>query len=227
MGVVKRGTALFLFLALCFSSFPIYALEGIVRSGKETGEKRIALTFDDGPCEKYDPEILDVLDKYGVSATFFLVGENIERVPLSAKRIADRGHEIGNHTYSHKRPGKLSAPELCGEIARTKSLIERVCGCTPLLFRPPEGFVNELVRDVASSGGYTLVLWSIDTLDWKGREAKDIVDTVMKEAKDGAIILCHDYIWKKSETAKAINEFIPALQKMGYKFVTVGELLED
>ena len=227
MGTVKKVTALLLFLSLCFASFPIYALEGIVRSGKETGDMRIALTFDDGPCEKYDPEILDLLDKYGVRATFFLVGENIEREPLSAKRIADRGHEIGNHTYSHKKLGKLTASELSGEIARTKSLIERVCGCTPTLFRPPEGYVSELVSGAASSGGYTLVLWSIDTLDWQGRSAKDIVDTVMKEAKDGAIILCHDYIWRKSETAKAINEFIPRLQSMGYKFVTVSELLED
>ena len=227
MDRVKRAIALLLFISLWASSFRCYALEGVIRSGKETEEKRIALTFDDGPCEKYDPEILDVLDKYGVIATFFLVGENIERDPLSAKRIAERGHEIGNHTYSHKKMGKLSESELISEMTRTSELIKGVCGYTPTLFRPPEGYVNGVVSSAASSGGYTLVLWSIDTLDWQGRAACDIVDTVISNAKNGAIILCHDYIWKKSETAKAINEFIPILQKMGYKFITVSELLEE
>ena len=212
-------------LSVFSSCFYVFADEG--NKGENEKCKRIALTFDDGPCAKYDRRILDILDKYKIKATFFMVGENIEREPETAREIVSRGHEIGNHTYSHKKLGRLGRNELESEISRTESIIERVCGKKAVLFRPPEGYVSDTVGSVVTSDGYRLVLWSIDTLDWKGTSSDAICQKVMKGAKDGAIILCHDYIFGKSNTADAMEKFIPRLINNGYEFVTVSELLSD
>lgn len=225
-----RTLALLLALFLIIMSYPFTATaaegrDNVVTRCDTNGKKYIALTFDDGPSRKYDREILDILDKYSVKATFFAVGENMVRYPMLCAEIAARGHEIGNHTFSHKKLKTQADSELLYELSLTSRLIRTVCNRECSLFRPPEGFVNNVVSTAATESGYTIVLWSIDTLDWTGRDADAIVRTVEKEAENGAIILCHDSVYKNGKTVSAIDRFIPMLQKEGYVFVTVGELL--
>ena len=159
---------------LCFSAvFPVLAENGVYRC-VATDEKKIALTFDDGPHYKYTDEILDILEKYGVKATFFVIGVNAERHPEKVKRIALSGHEIGNHTYSHPHLKKVSAQELESEIEKASEVISRLTGKKPVLFRPPEGYCTEEISAVASAMDYRIILWNIDTRDWDKATADEI-----------------------------------------------------
>ncbi len=188
-------------------------------------EKKIALTFDDGPDVRYTPEILDILSEYNVKATFFVIGSNCELYPDLVLRELKEGHEIGNHTYSHPRLTKISAGRLVNEIIETENVLFEICEYHPKLFRPPEGIYSNTVKRVIKRLDYIPVVWSVDTLDWKGSSADSIVKTVMSNPKSGMIILCHDYISHNGCTPKALRSFIPKLQKQGYEFVTVSELL--
>lgn len=190
-----------------------------------SSEKRIALTFDDGPHEHYTNEILDILAEYGIKATFFIVGVCAEKYPhIIAREIAE-GHEIGNHTYSHIHVKGANVEQISGEIDRTERLLYEKSGYSTTLFRPPEGVCNDTVRSVAKEMNYQLVLWSIDTKDWIPSSKERIVDTVLREIGAGDIILMHDYIVRNSNTPDALREIIPALLEKGYTFVTVSELM--
>lgn len=188
------------------------------------GAKRIALTFDDGPSDRYTAEILDILQEYDVKATFFIVGVNAEKSPDLLRRIVREGHEIGNHTYSHPHLQKMDATTLAAELARTDALIRRITGNSPTLFRPPEGVVTTSVKAAAMDGGYRLVLWSIDTRDWALNPVSNILRTVKREASDGDIILFHDWVAGNSPTPAALRQVIPWLLAEGYEFVTAGQL---
>lgn len=228
MTMKRIGTALALFMVLSLLLSVKSEAASADVSTKKDSSKIIALSFDDGPSGKYDGRILDILDKFSVKATFFMVGANIAREPLSALEIALRGHEIGNHTFSHKKIKSMSDEMLTEELSYTSRLIEKVCGSAPYLFRPPEGYISDTVIKVADREGYKIVLWNIDTLDWTGNSARDIVRSVIEGARDGAIILCHDSVYgRRASTAEALLKFIPELQKEGYEFVTVGELLSE
>ncbi len=187
--------------------------------------KRIALTFDDGPDERYTPEILDILREYGVKATFFVVGSNCRMCPEIIKRELDEKHEIGNHTYSHPRLKTLSSKQLISEIIETENIIYEISEYSPKLFRPPEGVYTKQISNVVDRLEYLPVTWSVDTLDWKGTSAEKITEAVLSSPFSGMIILCHDYNSFTSHTAEALRMFIPELQRQGYEFVTVSELL--
>lgn len=188
------------------------------------GAKRIALTFDDGPSVKYTAKILDILKEYGVKATFFVVGVNIEKSPDLLRRIASEGHEIGNHTYSHPHLQRMDASKLAEELSRADALIRSITGISPTLFRPPEGVVTTSVKAAAMDGGYRLMLWSIDTRDWALNPVSEILRTVKRNASDGDIILFHDWVAGDSPTPSALRQVIPWLQSRGYEFVTAGQL---
>ena len=190
-------------------------------------EKRIALSFDDGPLTGKTDKILDVLDKYGVKATFFMVGSQALYCPETAMRVVSDGHEIGNHTNNHKSLAALSEHELDNEIALAEEAIYSACGYIPSLFRPPEGVCTEKISKAAKLRGYSIIMWSVDTLDWQGKGADVIAENVLTNVKSGAVILMHDGIFAKSHTAEALEIIIPALQSEGYTFVTVGELISD
>ena len=192
----------------------------------DTDAKRIALTFDDGPHPHQTREILDVLAKYDVRATFFMVGENVVNYPDAAKAVAQAGHEIGNHTFSHCRVSASKAEELEHEMERCEEVIEECCGCETRLFRPPEGCITPFVESCAVEEDYSLILWSLDTRDWEGRSAEAITRAVLKEIRPGAIVLMHDYIGKNAHTAEALRLLIPQLLQNGYELVSVSELLE-
>lgn len=218
-------------LAVCltvFSSIPASAesQSGAYRSVK-TESRRIALTFDDGPHPTQTKRILDILDRYGVRATFFMVGENVENYPDAAKEVAARGHEIGNHTFSHARLGCLDTESVNEEISHCEKTIERICGTHPHLFRPPQGVLNEAIEGCSVERDYRLILWSLDTRDWEVKNTDRIVKKVLSEIKAGDIVLMHDYIGTHSRTAEALEILLPQLLKQGFEPVPVGELLDS
>lgn len=187
--------------------------------------KRIALTFDDGPHAAYTAEILSILKEYGVKATFFVVGHNAESYPALVKQASEEGHEIGNHTYSHPKLKEQNAESFSCELEKTRAVLESITGISPILFRPPEGFREGVIKTVAEEQGYQMVLWSVDTEDWRGRSADQIEKAIMKDVKDGSIILCHDYVVGQSHTPEALRRVIPKLLEEGYEFVTVSDLV--
>ena len=183
-----------------------------------TGGKLIALTFDDGPGP-YTGRLLDGLKERGVKVTFFMVGTNVKRYPELVSRAYQEGHQIANHSYDHANLVNLSDSGVADQIASTNALLDLACGTgTSYMVRPPYGSTNSRVRaDIAAP----LILWSVDPLDWKDRNASTVKSRVVKGAADGAIILLHDIHSTSVDGALAA---IDELQEDGYEFVTVKEL---
>ena len=204
-------------------SLPIFADAPVYRScPNET--KKIALTFDDGPHPTQTKRILDILDRYGVRATFFMIGVNVENYPDAAREVLSRGHEIGNHTYSHSHLQNMTAERLSQELFQCEEVLDRVLSYHPCLFRPPEGILSNAVNACAEQGDYSLVLWSVDTKDWETKEVSSILGKALEKIKPGDIVLMHDYV-AKSKTPEALEILLPRLLALGYEPVTVGELL--
>lgn len=201
--------------------------DGVVFSGSVSSGKRIALTFDDGPHPTKTKEILDILDKYDVKATFFIIGVNAERYPEIIADEAARGHELANHSYSHKNLSKICDDKIKEEIEKTDEIIEKAANITPKLFRPPTGAYSESIVKVAKEFGKTTIIWTVDTLDWANAPKDDIVKNIKSNIQNGSIILFHDFTGKESHTKEALDTIIPYLKEQGYEFVTVSELIED
>lgn len=187
-------------------------------------KKQIALTFDDGPHPSQTGRILDILDRYGVRATFFMIGVNVENYPDAAREVIARGHEVGNHTYTHSHLQSMGAYSLMREVNRCEDALESLCEYRPHLFRPPEGVINSSVETCAARGDYRLILWSLDTKDWENKNAELIASRVLGEIQSGDIVLLHDYV-AKSKTPEALEIFLPKLLALGYEPVTVSALL--
>ncbi len=193
----------------------------------ENGEMKIALTFDDGPHPYYTEKILGILEKYHVKATFFFVGQNIGYYPEAAKKVYLSGHEIGNHTFTHKNVNSIAHGELFSELALCDDAIYEIDEYCTRLFRPPQGAYDDQVESAARSMDYSIILWSIDTRDWEHRPSEKIAENVINNVKSGDIILMHDYIGKNSPTPEALEIIIPKLLELGYKFVSVSELMDS
>lgn len=188
-------------------------------------EKIIALTFDDGPHPKETHKILDVLDKYNIKATFFVVGKHASWYSEPLIRASKEGHEIGNHTFSHPDISNLSSDDIKREIKECEDTLVKLTGKRPTLFRPPYGsYSEEKLGEIAKESGYKIILWTtIDAKDWKNPPPSQISDCIINKAKNGDIILLHDY--GTENTVKALDTIIPEMIKKGYKFVTVSELI--
>lgn len=195
----------------------------VVFSSDICADKRIALTFDDGPSGDNTQNILKILRKYGVKATFFVVGECAEQFPDLIDEIKAEGHEIGNHTYTHIPLNKMNVKKMCDEISRTEELLLSH-GVKPSLFRPPEGKYNAELAEKTKEMGYRIVLWSVDTLDWTKAPADKII-TRAGEPCGGSIILLHDLCNPPINTCCALEKLIPSLLSRGYTFYTVSELI--
>ncbi|MCH1974323.1 polysaccharide deacetylase family protein [Muricomes sp. OA1] len=184
---------------------------------------KIAITFDDGPSAVYTPRLLDGLKERGVKATFFLIGQNIEKEGGSeiVKRMYEEGHLIGNHTYHHVEITKVSNDEAYQELMLTNEAIENITGEEVQFMRPPFGlWQKELEKKI-----HVLpVMWSIDPLDWATENVDEIVNKVVTEAQENDIILLHDCY---DSSVKAALRIIDLLQAEGYEFVTVDELMLD
>ncbi len=187
-------------------------------------EKKIALTFDDGPHPTYTPQILDILKEYDIPATFFVIGENVDRHPDLVSRAVAEGHEIGNHTQTHPLK-QLTDEQMEAEISACEATIAECIDCRPRLFRPPGGILSETVTALADMHRYRVILWSIDTRDWAHTPVEEITENVLRHVDAGAIILMHDAIDAPSPTPQALRLLIPILIKRGYQFVTVSQLL--
>lgn len=194
-------------------------------------EKYVSITFDDGPNAFITPKILDLLKQYDAKATFFVIGNRIDKHVDIIKREILEGHEIGNHTYNHVFfTTNYSKGRMTKEIDLTRKKIYDITGTACSWFRPPGGYINDRVIDEAKKQGYTVVLWSWhqDTEDWKSPGVRAITNKVLKNVRNGDIILMHDSVrsdHNSSQTVEALKIILPELQKRGYKVVTVSELV--
>jgi polysaccharide deacetylase family sporulation protein PdaB len=189
-------------------------------------DKKIALTFDDGPYPDITNPILDLLKTYNAKATFFVVGNKVDQFPETVQREIAEGHEIANHTYNHIYFKKNMSPDtIHNEIMKTEQTLEKLTGRKPLLFRPPGGFYNEQMIQIAKKLGYTTVMWSWhqDTKDWRSPGVNKIVRKVLNNARNGDIVLFHDY--GSTQTVQALGIILPELEKRGFQIVTVSELI--
>lgn len=184
-------------------------------------EKKIALTFDDGPNETYTPPLLDGLRQRGVKATFFLLGQEVAENPEIAKQIAQDGHLIGNHSFYHNDLCKLESEEAIEQVNRTNEVIYQVTGQFPQLIRPPFGNVPQ---DMVYEPPMLEALWTIDSRDWELSDVGTIMQNVLPYAEENAIILMHDSSQSSVQAALAI---VDCLQERGYTFVTLDEILFD
>lgn len=188
---------------------------------------RLALTFDDGPDGKYTPKVLDILAQYGVTATFFVVGIQVEQYPEVLARIREEGHEIGSHGYAHANMGKMTAAAAAEDLRLADEAIREAAGIVPEWFRPPYGSVSEELEDALAKAGKTLVRWNVDPRDWDGTPAEDIVAHVLEKAEDGAVILLHSFGGKNSDlsgTIEALPAIIEGLLAQGFELTTVSGL---
>lgn len=222
-----RAISCLLCLCMIFSQglLPAKAIETC--HSVENDSMRIALTFDDGPHPILTHRILDILEKNHVFATFFMVGVNVENYPETAREVIRRGHEVGNHTYSHGHLDRLPESAVESEIWRCEDALEELCEYRPHLFRPPEGAINPFVERCSEENDYTLILWSLDTRDWESKNAERIVDCVLSKIRPGDIILMHDYIGYNSQTPQALEILLPRLLERGFEPVTVSQLLGE
>lgn len=194
-----------------------------------TDRKVIALTFDDGPDAAETREILELLKQYNARATFFVIGNRVERFPQLIKEEIAAGHEIANHTYDHTYfNGQRNSSFIQQELHKASDAIYKVTGIRPTLFRPPGGYYNEVMVNTIRQAGYQLILWSWhqDTEDWKAPPVSKIVNKVLNNARNGDIVLFHDHVEGKSSTPAALRQIMPELKRRGYEFITVSELLK-
>ncbi|MEU8618986.1 polysaccharide deacetylase family protein [Streptomyces sp. NPDC048623] len=184
--------------------------------------KCIALTFDAGPGED-TPHLLDILKEKKVPATFFLLGKNhVARYPQVVKRIADEGHEVGNHTWTHRILTDLDAAEVRDELSRTQDAIAKITGRKPTLMRPPQGRTDDTVSEVTRELGLSQVLWSVTAKDYATEDTALIRRRVLDQAHGDGIILLHDIY---GGTVPAVPGIIDELKRRGYTFVTVPQLI--
>lgn len=183
--------------------------------------KMVALTFDDGPHPVYTERLLDGLKKRNVKATFFLIGKSADKYPELVKRMAEEGHLIGNHTMDHVQLNHKTYEEAIEQIRQSNQIISQITGQTPQYIRPPFG---EWSKELQEEVDMTAVLWDVDPVDWKVKNTEIVVKRILKNARDGDIILLHDVY---GTSVDAALEIVDQMQAEGYEFVTVDEIILD
>lgn len=183
--------------------------------------KCIALTFDDGPGP-YTEKLASYLKSKNVKSTFFMLGQQVQAFPEAARKVAAAGHEIGVHTWDHRSLPLLTNAQIKKEISSTVKIIRSKAGVTPTVMRPPYGAVSTRVLKTVKKSGLAVILWNVDTLDWKTKSTPKTVKAALRDAKRGSIVLMHDI---HGTTVDAVPKIVEGLQKKGYTLVTVSELL--
>jgi len=207
--------------------------DGVVRRGPH--QKLVSLTFDDGPSPIYTPLILDILKEKGVKASFFVVGKSVEKYPDIARRIVAEGHDIGNHTYSHRDLVPSTRNVVLNQLRKTDLAIEEAAGARTRLFRPPRGIFSNAVRKVVVAEGYKIILWTASSIDWSGASPKAMLARIKLFTRSGGILLFHDsgaLIRKegasRENTVKALPLIIDYLMdKRGYGIVPISVMLNE
>lgn len=193
---------------------PIYSVD--------TDEKKIAISFDAAWGDEHTKPILDILDKYHVKTTFFLVEFWVDKFPEAVLEIHKRGHEIGNHSSTHPNMSKLSEEEIIKELKGAEEKIVEITGQRPIVFRPPFGAYNNTLIETCENNGYYVIQWDVDSLDWKDISAEQIVERVTRNVKNGSIILFHN-------NAEYVEQYLPAIierfQSEGYEIIPIGQLI--
>jgi peptidoglycan-N-acetylglucosamine deacetylase len=188
-------------------------------------DKVIALTFDDGPWPQSTAQVLDILKKNNIKATFFIVGQNLKIYPDLGKRVVNEGHTIANHTWHHWYH-YMNPQTSAFEIDNTTNLIYQVTGVKTNLFRPPGGIKSNGPYNYAKNQKYATIMWSSDSSDYSRPPVSRLISNVMREAKPGGIVLMHDGGGNRSNTVEALPQIIETFREQGYRFVTVPELLD-
>lgn len=200
----------------------------IIRQVRLSSQKKVvALTFDDGPSPNITPQVLDILKENNIKATFFLIGRNLKQFPKIGQQIVADGHAVGNHTWHHWR-NLMMGFTAAHEIEDTAALMYEVTGVKTSLFRPPNGFLNNGLADYALKQKEAVVLWSVDSGDWRGSRASvdGLVNRVVEGVKPGGIVLMHDGGGDRSRTVQALPKIIEELTRRGYEFLSIPELLQ-
>lgn len=212
-------------IALCMVNVSLsYANPAIINRGNPN-IKQMSFTFDDGGSAKNVQSIIDTLDEYNVKATFFFVGSFIERNPELIKEIVSKGHDVANYTYSHPELNKLPYTRVKNELLRSKIILKNITGkdMKPYL-RPPYGSKSATVLKAAADTGHShIIMWNVDTEDWKGKTPSQLTKHVISNAGNGNIVLMHTS--SSSNSYRALPDIIEGLQSKGYKLVTISELL--
>ncbi|CEG25711.1 polysaccharide deacetylase family protein [Bacillus sp. B-jedd] len=199
-----------------------FQLFGGLVSEVKTGEKEVALTFDDGPNSNVDP-LLQLLDKYNAKATFFLIGKDIEKHPEEAKKLVEAGHQLGNHTYSHERMVFKSPSYIKSEIEKTDQLIRESGFDGEIDFRPPNGKKLVGLPYYLKKNQRETIMWSLEP-DSYYEKASEKVKYVKENVEPGSIILMHPMYGQTETELKAVEGILSGLTELGYNFVTVEEL---
>jgi peptidoglycan/xylan/chitin deacetylase (PgdA/CDA1 family) len=241
MPSVQKSLPILLFLllvSLFFASISVFFDQAVLVRRQtiyyiNTPERVVALTFDDGPSLEWTPKILNELKKEGIKATFFMIGRHVREYPEVARRVAREGHEIGNHTYNHHILLYYKNTELSSEIIDAERIIRDITGRKTIYFRPPKAWLTcEEKREIRKLG-YKIVLWTLNSKDWVTFDDKYIIRYILRHIQPGDILLFHDSggVFKteggdRHETVKAVAGLIKKLKSMGYRFVTISELLK-
>lgn len=195
---------------------PIYCVD--------TDKKQVALSFDAAWGNEQTDSLLETLDKYNVKATFFLVGQWVDNYPDDVKKIADKGHDVGNHSNTHPYMTKLSTADMTGQIEACNEKIKNITGTAPTLFRAPYGdYNNDVVKSVNGCKMYC-VQWDVDSLDWKDPTPQQITKNVTSKLKNGSIILMHN---GATNTPEALPMVIEGIKDAGYEIVPISDILLD
>lgn len=228
IGVVA---VLFAFVSVFFDQAILVRKDTFYRA--KLSDKIVALTFDDGPSPVWTPKILDELKKKDIKATFFMIGKHVQEYPEIARRVAQEGHEIGNHAFDHPVFIFSKADKVEKEILANEAIIKHITGQTTKLFRPPKAWLTKQEKREINDLGYKIVLWTLNSKDWAYFDDKYIIQYILKNIRPGDIILFHDSGGvfgieggDRSETVKTLPQLIDKLKARGYRFVTVTELME-
>lgn len=188
----------------------------------KTEEKKVSLSFDAAWGNEQTQQLLDILEKYKVKTTFFLVGEWVRNFPDDVKKISDSGHDIGNHSNTHPYMTKLGGDEMKSEIELCNNEVKAITGKSPTLFRPPYGDYNNSVVDTVNGLGMYCIQWSIDSLDWQDPSPAEITEKIKNNLAPGSIILMHN---GAKNTPEALPQVIEYIQSQGYEIVPISQLL--
>ena len=217
-------------LIIVFLAFTVWAslnissgvfLKAVCRNGKF--DKGLILTFDDGPHPQNTPLILDILDRNNVKALFFVAGSKVEKYPGVLKKMSEKGHLIGNHSYSHSNlfPFYLKNT-IVSELQKTAGIVAKITGLKIVYFRPPMGITNPRIAYAVRKMNYLTVGWSVRSLDTFLKEREKILSSVVKKVKGGDIVLFHDTV---KGTVEMLEEFIVSLRSAGFEFCDPEEFL--
>jgi peptidoglycan/xylan/chitin deacetylase (PgdA/CDA1 family) len=185
---------------------------------------QVALTFDDGPDPVHTPALLDALAQLHVKATFFVLGAEVDRNPALVRRIVAEGHELGNHTYPHRYLPMARRKTVLMELAATDRAIAAATGIVPTIARPPYGGRSPKTVRAFVRAAKRLVLWDVNSYDWKGKPAEDLARRVVDRARPGSIVLLHEAREGGEITVDAVRMLVPALRARGFELVTVSGL---